>query len=57
MQYLRLLLEVIFAELVKLWDRPDGVISGPVPVLEDIDLEDDPDGRLLDQYGWLLHED
>ena len=56
MQYLRLLLEVIFAELVKLWNRPDGVISGPVPVLEDIDLEDDPDGRLLDQYG-LLHED
>ncbi len=56
MQYLRLLLEVIFGELVKLWNRPDGVIRGPVPVLEDIDLEDDPDGALLDRYG-LLHED
>ncbi len=53
MRYLRLLLEVIFGELLKEWNRPDGVISGPVPVLEDIDLEDDIDSRLLDQYGLL----
>ena len=56
MQYLRLLLEVIFAELLKLWDRPDGVLTSPVPVLEDIDCEDDPDSRLLSQYGMLLED-
>lgn len=56
MQYLRLLLEVIFGELAKLWNRPDGVLRSPVPALEDIDLEDDPDARLLDLYG-LLDED
>ena len=56
MRYLRLLLEVILGELLKLWDRPDGVLRSPDPVLEDIDLEDDPDARLLDLYG-LLHAD
>ena len=56
MRYLRLLLEVIVAEFVKLWDRPDGVLRSPVPVLEDIDDEDDPIPRLLAQYG-LLDED
>lgn len=53
MRYLCLLLEVIVAELVKLWNRPDGVLSGPVPVLEDIDDEDDPDLALLDRFRLL----
>ncbi len=53
MDFLAMLFKMIFGELLKEWNRPDGVISGPVPVLEDIDLEDDPDSRLLDQYGLL----
>ena len=56
MEFLAMLFKILFGELLKMWNRPDGVISGPVPYLEDIDLEDDPDGRLLAQYG-LLHSD
>ncbi len=51
-----LIIKALFAELLPFLDRPDGVISGPVPVLEDIDLEDDPNSRLLDLYG-MLDED
>jgi hypothetical protein len=50
-------LRLVIGELVKLWDRPDGVLTSPVPVLEDIDDEDDPDSRLLSQYGGLLDAD
>ena len=53
MEFLALILKMLFGELLKMWDRPDGVIRGPVPVLEDIDCEDDPDSRLLAQYGVL----
>jgi hypothetical protein len=53
MEWLIRLLRSLFAELLVFWDRPDGVLSSPVPVLEDIDLEDDPDTRLLDMYGML----
>lgn len=53
MEFLALILRALFGELLKMWNRPDGVISGPVPVLEDIDLEDDPDSLLLDRYKLL----
>lgn len=56
MEFLALILRSLFAELLQLWNRPDGVLRSPVPVLEDIDNEDDPDTRLLDLYG-MLDED
>jgi len=56
MEFLALILRSLFGELVKLWNRPDGVLRSPVPALEDIDNEDDPDSRLLDLYG-MLDED
>jgi hypothetical protein len=48
-----MLLRLLIGEIVKLWNRPDGVLVSPVPFLEDIDDEDDPDSRLLSQYGML----
>lgn len=57
MEWLLLLLRGFFAELLQFWDRPDGVIESPVPVLEDIDLEEDRDARLLSQYDGLLDAD
>ena len=57
MEFLALICKLIISELVSLLNRPDGVITGPVPVLEDIDCEDDPDGALLDLYGGLLDAD
>ena len=53
MEFLLAICKMIFGELLKMWDRPDGVLRSPVPILEDIDLEDDPDSRLLSQYGVL----
>ena len=56
MEFLAMIFKLIISELVSLWNRPDGVLRSPVPALEDIDLEDDPDSRLLAQYG-MLDED
>ena len=56
MEFLALILKVLFGELLKMWNRPDGVLRSPVPVLEDFDLEDDPIPRLLAKYG-VLDED
>ena len=53
MEFLTMLFKALLSELVSLWNRPDGVLASPVPVLEDIDLEDDLDALLLAQYGML----
>jgi len=53
MEFLALILKMLFGELLKMWNRPDGVLRSPVPFLEDIDLEDDPDSLLLDRYKLL----
>ena len=58
MSFLSMVLKLIIGELFKILDRPDRVLTSPVPVLEEIDCED-PDAhdvRLLTKYRVLLED-